>query len=430
MIERPHFLKQLEKKRGNGLVKIVTGIRRCGKSYLLFEIFRDHLRALGVPEDHIIALSLDELSALRYRNPMELDAYVRSRITNSGAMHYVLLDEIQKVKTIPNPYLEDSSERIGFVDVLLGLRTLKNVDVYVTGSNSKMLSTEVATEFRGKGDEIALHPLSYQEFCSGFEGPPQEAWPLYMTYGGLPYVTELSSHRDKAHYLVSLFETIYVDDILERHRLKDKSVFDNLLDVISSSIGSLSNPKRISDTFASKQNLSVHPETIGQYLDYCEEALLIRKAHRFDVKGRKYIGSPLKYYYTDVGLRNARLNFRQLEETHIMENILYNELIRRGYSVDVGVVEHAYCESDGKRKKTNLEIDFVANRGSSRIYVQSALSVGDEAKHRQEIRPYQKLHDSFSKRVVVRDPIVPHYDDAGIYYEGIEHFLRNETTEE
>ncbi len=429
MIDRKYYLDQLISKKENGLIKIITGIRRCGKSYLLFEIFHQYLKSLGVENDQIIKLSLDELENVKYRNPLELGAYLKSLIVNPEKMHYVFIDEVQMVKTIPNPYLDDKSETIGFVDVLLGLRSKKNVDVYVTGSNSKMLSSDVLTQFRGKGDEIHLHPLSYREFCLAFKGSASEAWQQYLTYGGLPHVCTLADHREKAHYLTNLFENIYLKDILERHRIHEKSQLDALLDTISSSIGSLTNPKRISDTFATQLGLKIHPESVSQYLDYFIDAFLIRKAHRFDVKGRRYIGTPLKYYYTDTGLRNARLNFRQIEETHLMENIIYNELVRRGKTVHVGVVEYNYRDATGKMKKTNLEIDFVANDGFDRLYIQSALSVDDEGKRMQETRPYKLVGDSFSKLVIVKDPIVPHRDDSGILYVGIERFLREDTPE-
>ncbi len=426
MIERKQYLDQLISKKGNGLIKIITGIRRCGKSYLLFEIFHRYLNSIGVDNDHIIKLSLDEIENIKYRNPLELSDYLKSLIVDHEKMYYVFIDEIQKVKTIPNPYLEDKTETVGFVDVLLGLRSKANVDVYVTGSNSRMLSSDVLTEFRGKGDEIHLHPLSYREFCSAFDPDAHDTWQQYLTYGGLPFICSLKDHREKAQYLTNLFQNIYLKDILERYRIHDKSLLDTLLDIVSSSIGSLTNPKRIADTFATTQGIKIKSETIAQYLDYFIDAFLIRKAQRFDIKGRKYIGSPLKYYYTDVGLRNARLNFRQVEETHLMENIIYNELIRRGHTVDVGVVEYNHRDESQKMKKTNLEIDFVTNDGSNRLYVQSALSVGDEEKRLQEIRPYKLVNDSFAKLVIVKDPIIPHHDDFGVSYIGIEQFLREE----
>ncbi len=427
MIERKDYLEQLISKKGNGLIKIITGIRRCGKSYLLFEIFHRYLNSIGVDNNHIIKLSLDELENIKYRNPLELSDYLKSLIVDTDEMYYIFIDEIQKVKTIPNPYLNDKTETVGFVDVLLSLRSKKNVDVYVTGSNSKMLSYDVLTEFRGKGDEIHLHPLSYREFASAFDDNTQDIWQQYLTYGGLPYICSLKDHREKAHYLTNLFENIYLRDILERYRIHEKALLDTLLDIISSSVGSLTNPKRIADTFATSQGIKVQSETIAQYLDYFADAFLIRKAHRFDIKGRKYIGTPLKYYYTDVGLRNARLNFRQVEETHLMENIIYNELIRRGHTVDVGVVGYNYRDESGKMKKTNLEIDFVTNDISNRLYIQSALSVGDDEKRLQEIRPYKLVNDSFKKMIIVKDPIVPRYDDLGVLYIGIEQFLREET---
>ncbi len=359
MIARDQYLQQLISKKENGMIKVITGIRRCGKSYLLFEIYHQYLKSLGVDEDHIIELALDDDENIRYRNPLQLGEYIRSLLIDQDKMYYVFLDEIQKVKTIKNPYLDDDSERVGFVDVLLGLMKKKNADIYVTGSNSKMLSTDILTEFRGRGDEVHVYPLSFAEFLSAFDGEPRDAWVEYYTYGGMPFVLSLKDHREKSQYLKNLFANIYLKDILERHSVRNTDVMDELLDVLASSVGSLTNPKRISDTFKSVKNAKVTDETITRYLDFFMDSFLLNRAKRYDVKGRKYIGSPMKYYYTDIGLRNARLNFRQTEETHIMENIIYNELIIRGFSVDVGVVEYNYKDAEGKSKKTNLEIDLL-----------------------------------------------------------------------
>ena len=315
-------------------------------------------------------------------------------------MYYIFLDEIQKVKTIKNPYLDDGDDTVGFVDVLLGLMKKKNADVYVTGSNSRMLSSDILTEFRGRGDEVRVYPLTFAEFYASFEGDKHDAWQEYYTYGGMPYMSRLKDHRSKAQYLTDLFENIYLKDILERHNIQDKNVLDDLLDVISSAVGSLTNPSRIADTFASINRVKISPETIARYLDYFADAFMISHAKRYDIKGRKYIGSPQKYYYSDIGLRNARLNFRQTEENHIMENIIYNELIFRGFTVDVGVVEYNYKDTDGKSKKTNLEVDFIASDGNKKFYIQSALTVGEEEKRQAREE---------DKGLQVHRGVVPHH---------------------
>lgn len=425
MIERKRYLDQLISKKGNGMIKIVTGIRRCGKSYLLFNIYRNYLKSAGVDDSQIIELSLDDDENVRYRNPLLLGEYVRSLITDKSKYYYVFLDEIQKVKSVKNPYLDDEKEVVGFTDVLLGLMKKPNVDVYVTGSNSKMLSSDILTEFRGRGDEIRVHPLSFAEFYDAYDGDKRYAWREYFTYGGMPFVLSLKNHRDKAQYLSGLFENIYLSDIVERHNIKDKNTLDSLLDVVSSSVGSLTNPQKIANTFLSNR-IGISPDSVARYLNYFTDAFLISKAQRYDIKGRKYIGSPQKYYFSDVGLRNARLNFRQTEENHIMENVIYNELILRGFTVDVGIVESNYKGSDGKNKKTNLEVDFVANDGDKRYYLQSALSVGEEEKRLQETRPLEKIPDSYKKIVIVKDDVIPWHDEQGILYLGIERFLLDE----
>ena len=427
MIERKRYLDQLISKKENGMIKVITGIRRCGKSYLLFEIYHQYLNSIGVDDEHIIELALDEDENIRYRNPIELGEYIRSLLVDKNRMYYIFLDEIQKVKTVKNPYLDEEGDTVGFVDVLLGLMKKKNADVYVTGSNSKMLSSDILTEFRGRGDEIHVYPLTFAEFCSAYDGDKRDAWQEYYTYGGMPYVSRLNEHRSKAQYLNDLFENIYLRDILERHNIYDKSLLDDLLDVISSSVGSLTNPTRIADTFASVKQIKVTSDTVSRYLDYFIDAFMVSRSQRYDIKRRKYIGSPQKYYYCDIGLRNARLNFRQTEENHIMENIIYNELIVRGFTVDVGVVEYNYKDANGKSKKNNLEVDFVANDGNRRYYIQSALTVGEEEKRLQEVRPYSRIPDSFTKIVVVKDHIIPWHDENGILYMGIEKFLLEPT---
>ena len=427
MIERRKYLDKLIRKKENGLVKVITGIRRCGKSYLLFEIYHKYLNSIGVDDGHIIELALDDDVNIRYRNPLELGEYIRSLMTDKEKMYYIFLDEIQKVAEIPNPYLPESDEKIGFVDVVLGLMKIKNADIYVTGSNSKMLSSDILTEFRGRGDEIKVNPLSFSEFYTAFEGDKRDAWREYFTYGGMPLVLMQRTHEDKSKYLSDLFSKIYLDDIMNRNNIgHNKSVLEDLLNIISSSVGSLTNPSKLSKTFKSIKNISVSDDTIAKYLDYFIDAFMVYKAQRYDVKGHKYIGSPMKYYFSDIGLRNARLNFRQQEENHIMENIIYNELLYREFDVDVGVVEYNYKDSEGKKIRTNLEIDFVANKGSERYYIQSALTISAEEKRQQEINSLRRVKDSFKKIVVVKDDIIPWYDENGIYYVGIEKFLLEE----
>lgn len=427
VIQRDRYLQKLIHRRENGMVKVITGIRRCGKSYLLFELYHQYLNADGVAEDHIIELALDEDINARYRNPLELGRYIRSLLVDKEKMYYVFLDEIQKVVEVPNPYLPGTGEMIGFVDVLLGLMKIKNVDLYVTGSNSRMLSTDILTEFRGRGDEVRVNPLSYQEFCSAYEEDKRNAWRDYFTFGGMPLVLAQKTPEDKSRYLHSLFDKIYLDDIMSRHQIaNDKAVLDELLDIVSSSVGSLTNPSKIQKTFASVKGIAISDDTISRYLDYFIDAFMLYQAKRYDVKGRKYIGSPMKYYFSDVGLRNARLNFRQQEENHIMENIIYNELRTREFDVDVGIVTVNSRDENGKSKRTQYEVDFVANRGSQRYYIQSAFAIPDEEKQRQETASLTSIGDSFRKIVVVRENIIPWHDENGIFYIGIEDFLLNE----
>lgn len=429
MIERKKYLEKLISKKENGLVKVITGIRRSGKSYLLFNIYKNYLKSIGVEDDCIIALALDDDENIKYRNPIELGKYIRSLTADENKNYYVFLDEIQKVVTIQNPYIEEVEDKVGFVDVVLGLMKRDNIDLYVTGSNSKMLSSDILTEFRGRGDEIRVNPLSFNEFYNAYKGDKRDAWQEYYTYGGLPLVMQKNSHEEKAKYLHSLFDKIYISDIIERNKiLHDKSVLDDILNIISSSVGSLTNAGKIAKTFKSERQVNISDDTVSRYLDFFIDAFMIYKAERYDVKGRKYIGSPLKYYFSDVGLRNARLNFRQQEENHIMENIIYNELCNRDFSVDVGVVEYCYKDENKKSKRVQLEIDFVANKGSKKYYIQSVLTVGDEEKRQQEVRSLNRVGDSFKKIVVVKDNIIPWHDDDGILYIGIERFLIDENS--
>ena len=423
-IERKEYLEQLIRKNQNGMVKVITGIRRSGKSYLLKEIYREYLLANGISEEQIIILDLDEIGNARYRNPFEMDAYIRSKISDSSKMFYVFIDEIQKSSEVVNPYTNDPNEPITFVDTILGLQKLKNVDIYVTGSNSKMLSSDVLTMFRGRGDEIRIRPLSYSEFYNAYPDDKRHAWRDYWTYGGMPYVLSLNSHKEKSDYLQGLFSKIYLKDVLERNNVKnDALVLEDLLNYLSSSIGSLTNPTNLARTFASEKNIRISNYTIDKYIGYFEDSFLVEKAERYDVKGRKYISTPLKYYFADPGLRNAKLNFRQMEENHIMENIIFNELIRRGFNVDVGVVEINGKDENGKSYRKQLEIDFVANSGSNRYYIQSALNTDSKEKMEQESSSLLKVNDSFRKIIVQKDDIVSWNDDNGILHVSIEQFL-------
>lgn len=422
-IKRDDYLKQLIEKHCNGRVKVVTGIRRCGKSVLLFDIFCDYLKSEGVTDEQLIILKLDVVKNAQYRNPMELDKYLRNQIKDSSKQYYVMLDEIQEVVPIPNPWLQDEKATIGFVDVLLGLLDIKNVDIYVTGSNSKMLSTDVITEFRDRGDEIHVNPLMYKEFYSAYQGNKNHAWQEFITYGGLPMVMSLSSDKDKSKYLHELICKTYLTDVIERNNIqKDISVLDDLLNILASSTGSLTSPKKLENTFVSVKQKKIDDATISIYLSYFSESYLLQRVEQYDIKGRKYISTPQKYYFTDVGLRNAQLNFRQQEETHLMENVLYNELSIRGFNVDVGVVEYNYKDEHGKSKRSKLEVDFVVNRGNRRCYIQSAFAIPNEEKRSQEINSLRRINDSYRKIVVVSNHIVPWYDENGIYYIGLEDF--------
>ena len=427
MYPREQYLKEIISKKDNGRIKIITGLRRSGKSVLLFQLYREWLLGEGVKEDQIIALALDILENARYRNPLELDKYVRDHMVDPKKRYYIFIDEIQFVSEIQNPYVDNEDARITFIDVILGFMHMDNADVYVTGSNSKMLSSDILTQFRDRGDEIRVYPLSFAEFYNEYEGDKRGAWQNYYTYGGMPLATSLESHEEKSRYLKDLFDRTYIKDVLERHEIKnDTEVLDILLDILASGIGSLTNPSKLANTFKSERKIGIGSETIEKYIGYFEESFLIEKAVRYDVKGRKYIGTPAKYYYTDLGLRNARLGFRQLEETHIMENVLYNDLIRRGMNVDVGVVEYNTKDADGKKIRKQLEVDFVVNQGGKRFYIQSALSIADPDKKEQEIESLKRIPDSFSKIVVVRDYLKPWQDENGITYVGIEQFLLNE----
>lgn len=427
-IARNEYLQKLISKKDNGRVKIITGIRRCGKSYLLFEIFTKYLKENGISNEQIIGLALDELQNAKYRNPIELDKYVREQIKDSSKRYYILLDEIQYVSEIQNPYVDDKEAKLNFIDVVLGLIKIGNADVYVTGSNSKMLSSDILTQFRDRGDEIRVFPLSFAEFYEVFDGEKQNAWIEYYTYGGMPVTLSLPSHEEKSKYLRDLFTKTYLKDVVERNSiLNSDNILEDLINTIASSIGSLTNPTKLANTFKTEKHINIESNTIDKYLNYFVDAFLISKALRYDVKGKKYIHTPLKYYFSDVGIRNARLGFRQQEESHIMENVLYCDLIRRGFDVDVGVVEKNIVTDEGKKVRKKLEVDFVINRGNQRYYIQSALSIADPEKHLQETASLIQIPDSFKKIIVIRDNIKPWQDENGILYIGIEQFLLDNT---
>ncbi len=412
-IKRDKYLNDLIERMHNGMIKIVTGIRRVGKSYLLFKIFKQYLLASGVPEDHLIEINLDDRANIGLRDPDKCYNFVRSKITDGGQF-YVLIDEVQ---LLPD-----------FEDVLNGCLHIDNLDTYVTGSNSKFLSKDVVTEFRGRGDEIHLYPLTFKEYyaCSGRD--VYKAWADYVVYGGLPYVATLKSEERKAAYLSNLFKTTYLKDIIERNRIEKTQELEDLINVLASSVGSLSNPSKIKVTMESELRSKISLNTIKSYIDYLEEAFVLNAAYRYDIKGRRYIGAPLKYYFEDVGMRNARLGFRQVEEPHIMENIIFNELKYRGFSVDVGVVKTRELKSDGSQQRKLLEIDFVANKGSRKFYLQSALSLLDENKIRQEKASLINVEDSFKKIIVVKDIINLQRDEDGINKMSIFDFLLDENS--
>lgn len=404
-IKRDRYLEKLINRRENGLIKIVTGIRRCGKSYLLDPIYKNYLIENGVKEDHIIKIDLDERKNNKYLNPDVLDEYIRSMIVDKD-IYYIILDEIQKV--------ED------FESVLNGFLHIENLDVYVTGSNSKFLSSDIKSEFRGRGDEVRGLPLTFSEFVTAYEGGTEEAWEEYKIYGGLPRILSQRTEEQKSQYLKDLFERTYLSDIIERHNIQRIDVLDTLVNILASSIGSLTNPKKLSDTFISNSMKDVSINTITSYINYLEDSFLIKKVERYDVKGKKYISTPSKYYFADIGLRNARLNFRQQEEDHIMENIIYNELLYRGYNVDVGIVE---IREKNIRKQT--EVDFICNQADKRYYIQVALSLPTREKTLQEERPLMNINDNFKKIIIVKDGKKSWTTEEGILIIGLQEFLLN-----
>ncbi len=408
-INRDTYLEKLINRRENGAIKVLTGIRRCGKSYLLDPIFKDYLISTGVKEDHIIKLELDKEINKKYHDSKVLDEYLRSLIKDKK-MYYILLDEVQ---------LAD-----GFEYVLNGLLYEKNIDIYVTGSNSKFLSSDIITEFRGRGDEVKVFPLSFSEYVSNFKGDKYEAWNEYVLYGGLPMILSKKSDEEKSNYLKTLFEQTYIKDIIERNNIQRSDILDSIINMLASSVGSLTNPQKIFDTFKSNKEKEISLNTVNFYLKCIEDSFIVNKVERYDVKGKKYISTPSKYYFSDIGLRNARLNFRQQEENHLMENIIYNELVVRGYNVDVGVVEIR----DEQSRKKQVEVDFVCNLGNKKYYVQSALNLETREKTLQEERPLLNIPDNFKKIIVVKDNMKSWYTEEGILIIGIQEFLLNKNS--
>ena len=408
-IKRDIYLNKLVSRKENGLIKTITGIRRCGKSYLLDPLFKNYLLESGVKADHIIKLELDRNKNKKYLDPHALDQYIMSQIKDKD-MYYILLDEIQLVN--------------GFESVLNGFLRERNLDVYVTGSNSKFLSSDIITEFRGRGDEIKVFPLSFAEFLEGFNGDKQEAWEEYVLYGGMPLILSRQTDEEKSNYLKGLFSETYLKDINERHHVQRVDVLDSLVNILASSVGSLSNPKKIYNTFVSNGEKGISVNTISSYIRYIEDSFIVNKADRYDIKGKSYISTPSKYYFADIGLRNARLNFRQQEENHLMENIIYNELLMRDYNVDVGVVE--VRNENGGRKQ--LEVDFVCNLGYKRYYIQSALHLETREKTIQEERPFMNIQDNFKKIIVIKDSIKPWFTEEGVLVIGIQELLLNKNS--
>jgi hypothetical protein len=410
IIPRPKYIQQLIAAKGNRMIKIITGIRRCGKSFLLFELFHDYLNSIEVDEDHIIEIALDDRINAEYRNPDRLLAYIRSRVADSST-YYVLLDEVQMVDD--------------FVGVLNSLLHIKNIDTYVTGSNSRFLSKDIVTEFRGRGQDIHMYPLSFSEYFNALGGDRSMRWRDYYTYGGLPQTLLMQDDKAKRDYLTHLSDTVFIADVVERHKVKNKTELEELFRILASTIGSPCNPTKLSNTFKSLKNVSISNKTISNYLSYFCDAFLVEKALRYNIKGKKYINTLSKYYFTDIGLRNALLGFRQLEQTHLMENIIYNELLFRGYAVDVGLVVIETTDKNGKSIRKHLEVDFVVNDSDKRYYIQSAFAIPDDDKMRQETASFRNINDTFKRVVVVKDDITPYRNDKGDLFIGLFDFLLN-----
>lgn len=409
VIERPKYLQALIAAMGSDQVKVITGIRRCGKSYLVFTLFKNYLLEQGVPEGNIVEMAFDAFRNKKYRDPDVFYPYAIDRLEQAHGKRYVLLDEVQLLGE--------------FSDVLIDLNGIEDVDVYVTGSNAKLLSRDIATEFRGRGQEIKMAPLSFSEFMSAYESDKRDGYEEYATYGGLPAVLARKTPEEKVAYLKSLYDELYIRDIVDRNRVRDEGNLETLVDILSSSIGSLTNSSRLSATFKSEMHVTIAPETVDRYLSYLTDAFLVSKAKRYDVKGRKYIGSPYKFYFSDLGLRNARMNFRQMEPTHIMENVIYNELVGRGFGVDEGVVNTTVKDARGAYRRAQLEIDFICNKGSQRLYIQSAFALENEAKAQQEERSLRKVDDSFKKVIITKEGFAPHYNEDGILMMNVYDFL-------
>ena len=412
-IKRDRYLNLLISKKHNGLIKVITGMRRCGKSYLLFTLFKDYLLSEGIEKSHIIEIAFDAYENKQYRDPDVLYPYLKEKIKDDG-MYYVLLDEVQLLGE--------------FEAILNSLTRMKNVDVYVTGSNARFLSKDVITEFRGRGDEVHMYPLSFAEFMSVYPGTKQDGWNEYMLYGGLPLVLSFTTPDQKIAFLKSLLEETYISDIVGRHNIRNKAELEELLNILSSAIGSLTNPEKLAATFRSVKNKKISSNTIKKYIDYLCDSFLIDSAVRYDVKGKKYIDTPVKYYFTDMGLRNARLNFRQLEETHSMENIIFNELKIRGFNVDVGVIMQYDTNEKGNSIRKQLEIDFVCNKGSKRYYIQSAYAIPDQAKMEQEQRSLMLTGDFFKRIIITKDTPAPYYNENGVLIMSVYDFLLNENS--
>ena len=412
-IKRNRYLNTLISKKHNGLIKVITGMRRCGKSYLLFTLFKEYLLSDGIDEDHIIEIAFDAFENKKYRDPDVLYPYLKEQIKDD-AMYYVLLDEVQLLGE--------------FESILNSLIRMKNVDVYVTGSNARFLSKDVITEFRGRGDEVHMYPLSFAEFMSVYPGTKQDGWNEYMLYGGIPLVLEFTTPDQKIAFLKSLFEETYISDIVGRHNIRNKAELEELLNILSSAIGSLTNPQKLSATFQTVKKKKISNSTIKRYIDYLCDSFLIDSAIRYDVKGKKYIDTPVKYYFTDMGLRNARLNFRQIEETHSMENIIFNELKMRGFNVDVGVIMQYEINEKGSNIRKQLEIDFVCNLGSKRYYIQSAYAIPDQAKMEQEQRSLMLTGDFFKRMIITKDTPAPYYNESGVLIMNVYDFLLNENS--
>lgn len=407
-IKRDYYLEQLIRRKNNGLIKIVTGIRRCGKSFLLRTLFKNHLLEDGVAEDHIIEMAFDLFDNIEYRDPMKFYPWAKEQMKDDGK-YYFLLDEVQMLGE--------------FVSVLNGLADKKNCDVYVTGSNAKFLSRDIATEFGGRGDEIHMYPLSFSEFMTVYDGNHYDGWNDYITYGGIPIVVLAETEEQKISLLNNLFKETYISDIVTRNKIRNVGEMEALLDILSSAIGALTNPNKLQNTFKSVNKSKITATTITKYIEYLEDAFLIEEARRYDIKGKSYIGTPMKYYFMDMGLRNARINFRQMEVTHSMENVIYNELRMRGYSVDVGNLSITEADKTGKLVKKHLEVDFICNKGSKKYYIQSAYMLGSEEKMEQEIRPFLKINDSFKKIVITSNTPKPFYTDDGILIMNVYDFL-------